>query len=304
MTRCSRRAFTAATLSTLAAVAVPGLASGPATEPARGNRRGSADGDALLRFGVTPVVLDDHVGFLNRWSDWMAAALGRPVTLVQRTRYREIVDLLLRGQLHLAWLCGYPYVQYQDRLGLIAVPRWHGDPLYRSEIIVPAGSQIRSLAELEGKLFAWTDPDSNSGWLYPRYLLERSGRDPERFFRRTIFTWGHARSVQAVADGLVDAAAVDAYVRETLMLHTPGLADAVRVIERSPLFGFPPIVAGPALDEAGRDAIRTLLLGQASDPEGRALLANLNLDGFSGEGAALYLDIASMAEWLERRRQP
>lgn len=288
MRRWSRRAFVAALLK------AGGLV---------GAVRPSSASDTPLRFGVTPVILDDDVGFLKRWSEWLAGKLDRRVVLVQRTRYQEIVDLLLRGQLHLAWICGYPYVQHQGQLELIAVPLWHGRPLYRSEFIVPVESEAQTPEDLAGRLFAWTDPDSNSGWLYPRFRLDASGFDPDRFFRRSIFTWGHARSLQAVANGLVDGAAVDSYVRETLMLHLPPLAKAVRVIERSPLFGFPPIVAGPALDQAGRRRMQSALFGQATDTEGRALLANLNLDGFSTAGPEVYADIAAMAEHLGRSRR-
>jgi phosphonate transport system substrate-binding protein len=97
---------------------------------------------------------------------------------------------------------------------------------------------------------------------------------------------------------------VDSYVRETLLLYKPALAQATRVIERSPWFGFPPIVAGPALGAAHRSTIRSTLLGQSSDPSGQALLADLNLDGFSTEHPQLYAEIAAMAERLQLRPQP
>ncbi|MCF7990949.1 MAG: PhnD/SsuA/transferrin family substrate-binding protein [Thiohalocapsa sp.] len=292
---CSRRAFMAGLLA----------AAGAATSPSAVRSAAAANGPrrrAPLRLGVTPVILEDRVGFLNRWGAWLGEHLRTDVELVQRTRYREIVDLLLRGRLDLAWICGYPYVQHRDRLSLIAVPRWRGQPLYRSEIIVPVDSAAAGLSDLRDGLFAWSDPDSNSGWLYPRFKLRSSGQDPDRFFRRTIFTWGHARSVQAVAEGLTDGAAVDSYVRETLLLHEPRLAAAVRVVERSPLFGFPPIVGGPSLAADRLQRVREVLLGQDADAEGRALLADLNLDGFAEASSALYGDIAAMAERIDGRQ--
>jgi phosphonate transport system substrate-binding protein len=248
-----------------------------------------------LRFGVTPVMLDDRIGFLNDWSDWLGERLDRPVVFVQRARYREILDLLLRGQLDLAWICGYPYVQHQAALELLAAPSFQGRPLYHSYVIAAADSPARTLEELAGQLFAWADSDSNSGYLYPRFHLTSRGHDPERFFRRTFFTWGHPRSVTAVAEGLADGAAVDGYVWETLARRNPSLTAATRVILRSPAFGFPPLVAGPALPAAERARIRDILLDQSRDPAGRALLAELDLDGFVPVEPALYADIADMA---------
>lgn len=279
MPSCTRRAFLAATLA--AAAVRPG--------------RGEA---YPLRFGVTPVMLDDELGFLNRWARWLERQLGRPVVLVQRSRYRELLDLLLRGRLDLGWICGYPYVQHRSELSLIAVPRFQGRPFYHAYLIVAADSDLRTLADLQGRLFAWADPDSNSGYLYPRFLLTSSGRDPDHYFRRTFFTWGHPRSIDAVAEGLADAAAVDGYVWETLARRAPQRTAGTRVILRSPPFGFPPLVASAALAEDQRREVRRVLLAQVQDAEGRALLAELNLDTFSIEEETLYDEIALMAARL------
>ncbi|HYN79446.1 MAG TPA: PhnD/SsuA/transferrin family substrate-binding protein [Lamprocystis sp. (in: g-proteobacteria)] len=257
-----------------------------------------------LRFGLTPVILDDRVSFLRQWSTWLSARLRRPVVFVQRGRYREILDLLLRGGLDLAWICGYPYVQHQTDLSLIAVPRFQGQPLYRAYVIVGAEASFQSLEDLKGRLFAWSDPDSNSGYLFPRYQLAQSGEDPDRYFRRAFFTWGHRHCVEAMAAGLADGAAVDGYVWETLARREPALTARTRVVLRSPLFGFPPLVAAPGLPGADLETLRRVVLAQADDADGRRLLGELNLDGFSAEGPALFLDIAHMAGLVRRAVDP
>jgi phosphonate transport system substrate-binding protein len=249
-----------------------------------------------LRFGLTPVILDDRVAFLRQWGQWLSAQIGRPVTFVQRVRYREILDLLLRGGLDLAWICGYPYVQHRSELSLIAVPCFQGQPLYRSYIVVAGDSPYASLEDLAGRLFAWSDPDSNSGYLFPRYQLVERGQDPDHFFRRTFFAWGHRHCVEAVAEGLADGAAVDGYVWETLALREPALTGRTRVVLRSPVFGFPPLVGAPTLPSADAEAIRRVLLAQEGDGLGRRLLGELNLDGFVAEGPGLFDDIAYMAQ--------
>lgn len=251
-----------------------------------------------LRFGLTPVILNERVAFLHEWGAWLAARLGRPVGFVQRATYREILGLLLRGGLDVAWICGYPYVQHRAELTLVAVPRFQGRPLYRSYIVVGADSPYDSLGALKGRLFAWSDPDSNSGYLFPRYRLAELGEDPERFFRRSFFAWGHRHCVEAVAEGLSDGAAVDGYIWETLAVRDAALTRRTRWVLRSPLFGFPPIVAAPALPDAQVQALRAVLLSQSDDPLGLALLRELNLDGFAAEAPALFDDIARMAATL------
>ncbi len=254
-----------------------------------------ASAAAPLRFGLTPVVLDDQAGFLTAWAQWLSVRLGRPLTFVQRSRYREILDLLLSGSLDLAWICGYPFIRYRHLLPLIVVPRFQGKPLYQSHLIVAKDAPMRTWRDLEDGLFAWADPDSNSGYLYPRHLLVHAGKNPDHFFRRTFFTWGHPRSIEAVAVGLADGAAVDSYVLATLAQRQPTLVDRVRVIARSPDFGFPPIVASSALGVTDRDTLRRILVDQVRDTEGQALLHALNIDTFSLESPALYDGIAAMA---------
>lgn len=249
-----------------------------------------------LRIGLTPVILDDQAAFLDAWCDDLAARLSRPIEFVQRGSYREIVELLDREKLDAAWLCGYPYVRNEQRLRLVAVPLHRGRPFYRSYLIVPAGdTRSRSLADLRGKVFAFSDPDSNSGHLYTRYSLARLQERPENFFARNFFTWSHRKVVEAVAVELAQGGAVDGYVWEALKRRHPELAARTRVVEQSPEFGFPPIVARVSLPQADYAALRGALLAMQADAAGRALLDQLDLTGFIAGSRGLFDGIARMA---------
>ena len=245
-----------------------------------------------LLFGTTPVILDEQADFLGRWQGYLEIRLRRPVRFVQRSSYREILSLLLTGKLDCAWLCGYPYVRHKAQLALLAVPRYAGQPLYRAYVIVPAeDSSTRSIAQLQGRVFAYSDPDSNSGWLTPQVELKRLGTDPGRFFRKSFFTWSHRKVIEAVAAGLAQGGAVDGYIWDTLSKLHPDLTRATRVAWRSEPFGFPP------LDE--RDALRKVLMHMRIDPRGRALLAELNLDAFEPGSPALFESIEANWRSLE-----
>lgn len=253
-----------------------------------------------LLFGITPVILDEQADFLGRWQHYLEIRLGRPLRFVQRSSYREILNLLLTGKLDCAWLCGYPYVRHRRQLALLAVPQYAGQPLYRSYLIVPAEDRdSRSIADLRGRVFAYSDPDSNSGWLTPQVELKRLGADPGRHFRKTFFTWSHRKVVEAVAVGLAQGGAVDGYIWETLARRHPGLVRDTRVAWRSGLFGFPPLVAGARLVPAEREALRKVLLHMRIDPEGRALLGQLNLDGFEPGAPVLYDGVEANWHYIE-----
>jgi phosphonate transport system substrate-binding protein len=263
----------------------------------------AANGDpAVVRIGLTPVFLDDQVSFLGKWRAWLEQKLGRSVIFVQRANYREIIDLLRSGKIDFAWLCGFPYVRYRHEFRLVAVPLWRGQPLYQSYLIVPADDQrTKSIGDLRGKVFAYSDPDSNSGYLYPQYVLTMLGEKPSTFFSRTFFTWAHRKVVEAVGVGLADGGAVDGYVWETLAEVRPELTAATRIIDRSPLLGYPPFVARWDIPPKQLEQFSEVLLGMADDPQGSELLGRLRLDGFTIGQSALFDGIAHMAERVSRK---
>jgi len=254
-----------------------------------------------MRIGLTPVFLDDQPRILSVWQDYLEARLGRVVSFVQRGSYREIADLLLRGEIDAAWLCGLSYVERQARMSLIVVPVYEGAPLYRSLLIVPKNDQeTDSWKHLPAGVFAFSDPDSNSGYLYPRFSMKDAGIDPKRYFRKTFFAHGHRNVVEAVAVGLADAGAVDSYVWEALTKNHPDLTGGTRVVLRSETFGFPPIVARADLPQQDLFKLRQVFVGMSEDPGGRRLLELLNLDGFVTSRPSLYDRIVEMSRALGR----
>ncbi|MFN3397709.1 MAG: PhnD/SsuA/transferrin family substrate-binding protein [Sulfurimicrobium sp.] len=259
-------------------------------------------GQPTLRIGLTPVFLDDEVIFLEAWRAYLVRRLQRPVIFVQRGSYREIVELLGKNQLDAAWICGFPFVRHEQQLSLLAVPLFQGKPLYRSYLIVPADdTRTRTLLDLRGKSFAYSDPDSNSGFLYIQFRLAQIGERSDAFFVRTFYAWTHRKVVDAVAIKMAQGGAVDGYVWETLRRTHPELTARTRVVERSPEFGFPPFVARKSLPETDFAALQQALVAMRDDVEGHKLLLQLNLDGFAPGERKLYDGIARMAEKVENR---
>jgi len=168
-----------------------------------------------------------------------------------------------------------------------------GETTYYSFIIVPASSPVRSLVELRGKTFAFTDPMSNSGWLMPVYMLRQMGESAEKFFGRTIYTYSHDNSIRAVSDGLVDGAAVDSLVYEYALRQDPSLTARLRVIVRSGANAIPPVVVRPTLDPGQKSILKELFLTMHESPDGRAALAPLMIDRFVGISDSAYESVRS-----------
>lgn len=242
---------------------------------------GSDFAPAPLRVGLTPTFLHDQYQPLEKWRLYMERKLGRPVEFVRRDRYSETMDLLRLKKLDFAWVCDHPYVYFRKQVKLLAVPVYKGRPYYQSLLIVPASDTTTvSLAQLKGKVFAYADPYSNTGYLRPRFELQQAGVDPSNFFRKTLFAWSHRRVLEAVATGLADGGAMSSHVWDTLSISRPELTRATRIVSRGPDSGFAPFVARGAIDNETFRAMQKMLLEMSADAQGRALLKELNLDGF------------------------
>lgn len=196
-----------------------------------------------FRLGLTPVFLDNDAVVIDSLRRALESALELPIQLEQRRTYEEVTGMLLEGSLDAAWLCGYPFLQHRQTLSIMAVPVWRGRPLYQSYLIVQPDDPASSLADLNGAIHAFSDPNSNSGFLVTASDLARVGMRPDDFFSRTIFTFGHRNVVRAVADRLVRSGSVDGYVWEALASSEQELASRTKVIAKSEWLGFPPFCA-------------------------------------------------------------
>jgi phosphonate transport system substrate-binding protein len=274
-------------------VAVDLASSGPAPTTPQKPRA------SVLRFSVAAMQSpQDTFAAYSRLFERLEPKLEVEIELVQRRTYQEVNDLLATGQLDAALVCTGGYVDLERRspgaVEVVAVPVVRGRTTYQSYLIVPAASPAHGLFELRGKRFAFTDDLSLSGYGYPAHLIRRMGSDPGSFFGAVTFTHSHDRSIDAVAKGVVDGAAVDSLVYEELVRSSPEVQSATRVIHRSPEYGVAPVVVSTRLARERRAAIRDALLHLHEDPEARAALGLVGFDRFSAPEPALYAGASAL----------
>ena len=257
-----------------------------------------------LRVAVAPVISPrENVGLYRPLLEHISAKLGRPVDLVQRRTYAEVNDLVRYGHADAAFVCDYAFVEGERYFGMeaLVVPIVRGQPTYRSYIIVPAESTAQDLADLKGTSFAYTDPLSSAGWLFPTHWLNEMGVDPELFFGRTVFTYSHDNTVKAVAQCLVDGGAVDSLVYDFMVTKDPAYGERTQVIQRSTPLTNPPVVVHPDIDPALRDKLQAVFLSLHRDQEGRAVLAPLMIEQFIVPDTRSYDPVRQTADEARHR---
>lgn len=260
----------------------------------------SSPAEGVIRMAVAPVISPRET-FNSRYRDlleYVGRKLGLPVELVQGKTYAEINDMVRTGDVTFAFVCTNPYLQGRDDFGmeLLAAPEVNGETSYYSYLIVRADSPFASLADLRGRTFAFSDPLSNSGRLAPTYQLALMGETPESFFSRSIFTYAHDNSIKAVAENLVDGAAVDSLVYDYWKKTGSDFTSKTKVIEKWGAFGINPVVVPPGLDPALKTRLREALLGMDKDPAGREILKSLLIDRFVVPDESIYESVRKMRE--------
>ena len=253
------------------------------------------DGGKTLRVAVAAMTSPrETFTHYRELLDYIGAKSGHSIQLIQRRTYDEVNTLFPKGEIDLAFICTGPFAASREKFGFeaLATPQVRGEPFYRSYLIVPNESPYQKMEDLRGRVFAFTDPDSNTGAMVPRFWLAQIGETPESFFSKTIFTYSHDNSILAVAKGLVDAAAVDGHQWEYFERFSPGYTSKTRVILKSQPFGSPPLVASDRLQVDVRSKIQELMLSMHTDPEGKRILENLLIDRF----------VAPQEEWYESAR--
>ncbi len=155
------------------------------------------------------------------------------------TSYAAVIEALGTYQADVAWLPTYAYIlakqKYDAQVRLMTVR--NGLTKYRGQFIARSDSNIDSLQDIEGKVIAYTDAASTSGYIYPSAILKQRGITPKDYF----FAGGHPQAILAVYSGRADVGCsywsppdakgkpMDA--REKLLETYPDVFEKVKIVD-------------------------------------------------------------------------
>lgn len=299
--------------ATLAAVALGLAVAGCEREPPRqqvrliaeagsGGQTNATNGPAVLRVGVASVLSPrESLRYYRELIDYMGERLGVLTEMVQRPSYAEMNELLRHRYCHVALVCNYAFTRAHREFAaaLLAIPQINNQVTYRGYVIVGRDSPIQSLEQLAGKRFAYSDPMCNAGWLYPAYRLKQLGHNPRAFFGSEMFTYNYENSIYAVAEALADAAGVESPLYDWMIAQKNPAALKTRILDRSPPFGTPPVVAHPQMDSQLRARVREFFLTLHETERGREILGKIMVDRFVEPDPKLYAPVFDMAAAVE-----
>jgi phosphonate transport system substrate-binding protein len=264
----------------LAAFALTGCGRGQAPLGSPGNP---------IRMAVVPSVEQQK---LTASGEQLAKMLeketGLSVKISVPTSYAAVVEAMGAKQVDVGWLSPFPYVLAHQKSGAEVILKSvrGGSTSYNGVIITQAGSKIESIADLQGKRFAYVDALSTSGCVYPKVMLIKKGYDPDKFFGRTVFAGNHDAVVAAVYKGQVDAGAIyggpvsDA--RERMLRVIPDVMKKTRVVAKTDPIPNDTVSVRQGLPPEIVKKLRDGLLAVAKSEEGRKTVLDLyGIDSFA-----------------------
>ena len=162
-----------------------------------------------VRFGVEPydtaarlVPIYEKVGKL------IGDKLGCKVEVFVATSYNAEIEAMRAGKLEIGEFGPLGYVlahQVAKAEAVAAFGTDDGKPnTYWASIVTYPGSGIKTVAEIKDRSFAFSDPASTSGHLFPAYGLRKAGLDPDKDVR-AIYAGSHTASFEALYNHKVDA---------------------------------------------------------------------------------------------------
>ncbi len=198
------------------------------------------------------------------------------------TSYAAVIEAMGAGKVDIGWLATFSYVLAREKYGvdlLLIVVRF-GSPFYRGQIMVGADRGIRKLGDLKGKTFAFVDPASTSGHLYPKTLLLSKGHDPETFFSKSVFVGSHNAVVLSILKGEVDGGAAYDDARAAVAKSFPDVFDKVKIIAYTREIPNDVVAVRKDLDPGLKSLLGDGLKQVAKTPEGSKVLKKVY--GISG----------------------
>ncbi len=243
--------------------------------------RGSRDNPLRMMFvpsGDSQVILKGGQEIAQR----LEKATGLHFKTSVATSYAAVAEARGAGKVDVGWLATFSYVLAREKYGvdiLLIVIRF-GSPFYRGQIMVGANRGIDKLTDLKGKTFAYVDPASTSGHLYPKSLLLSKGFVPETFFDKRVFVGSHNAVVLAILKGEVDGGAAYDDARAAVAKSFPEVYEKVKVIAHTQNIPNDVVAVRKGLNPLLQQRIKEGLKYIAKTPEGSSVLKKVY--GISG----------------------
>jgi phosphonate transport system substrate-binding protein len=239
---------------------------------------------AVLRYAYS-VTLDDPDSAAQRVQvvkAYLEKILHLRVEVYPTTSYEGVIEAFRAHKIEVASISPFSYVLATQKAAIEAVVMHGGEnggpAVYNGSLAVPANSPIHSIEDVvrhsKELTISFVDPDSTSGFLVQNAYLQSLGLEPQRDFRKVLFTMNHIASIMTLKAGKVDIAAVQERMLGRYIESGKLARGDIRILWTSPSIPNQPIAVSKELPASFREEIRQAFLDMYSkDPKAFAAQA-------------------------------
>jgi phosphonate transport system substrate-binding protein len=184
---------------------------------------GTCPNDGVVRFGVEPYESSQRLlPVYTDLANMIGQKLGCKVELYVATSYNAEIEAMRNDKLEIGEFGPLGYVLAHQVAHAEAVATFAGDDgkpaTYTASIVTWPGSGIKSISAVKDQSFAYSDPSSTSGHLFPAYGLSKNGIDPDHGVK-AIYAGSHTASFEALRNHKVQAGELNSEEIASAKLH-------------------------------------------------------------------------------------
>ena len=232
-----------------------------------------------FRYGVQSV--ETQAASLTRYKgfgEYVKKKLGVELELFLASEYAGVIQAIGAKQLEIMDMgaSGYAAAWLETKGGVepLVVPTNNDGTIgYYSVAFVRADSPYKNLNDLKGKVWAWAEPNSSSGYLFPLVGFRKMGLEPEKHFGKVVYSGGHEQNIIGVLDKAYDGAVtwtndIEKHTRGGLhMMLSRGVLkkEDIRIIWVSDLIPNPVIAVRSDLPKEMKAELKAMFLNMHKD---------------------------------------
>ncbi|SFL67006.1 phosphonate transport system substrate-binding protein [Gracilibacillus orientalis] len=232
-----------------------------------------ADMPEELVMGFVPSQDSDTIAdTVEPLADKLSEELGIPVEGKVMTNYTALVEAMGTNEVQIGFIPAFAYVLANEKhdVEVILKSERYGSGTYVAQYIVSADSEYEELADLEDAVWAFGDPSSTSGYLFPAaQIMDEFGVDDPQteFFSEAYQTGGHDNSAIEVYEGRADVATTFDDVRTELEEEYPDIMEETKILGHTDEIPNDTISVTPELSDELVQTIKDSFLSFNDDEE-------------------------------------
>ena len=271
----------------------------------------------VIKFGILSGENEkDRIARYTPFEEYLERELGVEVEIFTAGAYDGVIQALGADQIEFAFLGSSSYAAAYTATDGGVVPlvsrlQNDGSTGYYSVVVTRCDSGLNDLASLEGKVLAFADPDSTSGYAVPYFNIAKEV-DPKTYFSAIPFSGSHEAGVAGVVQGTFDAAAT--YMTNETSGVIPRMVEKGMIAEGEacPIWKSPEITSGPLtarsnLPQGLIEAMRTAVMEvPEKDPAAFKEMSGGETStqkGWITVDKERYQWIVDMRAWLKKQRR-